>query len=180
MEQAASGLEALQVMPRFQPHLVFMDLAMPGIDGWETIRRIRRDRLGEPRIAIISANAFDKGLDNDLGVPAADFMTKPVRVNHLLDWVGEALTLTWVWAEPSAPVAVVPPPATTLPAPERLRALAELAELGYLRGLLDQLAEIDALDAGHGEFTARLRTLARQFQFDAIKDLLANVRPDPP
>jgi signal transduction histidine kinase/CheY-like chemotaxis protein/purine-cytosine permease-like protein len=181
LEQAASGLEALEVMPRFQPHLVFMDLAMPGIDGWESIRRIRHGHAGgpdEPRIAIISANAFDKGLDNDLGVPATDFITKPVRVSHLLDWVGQALGLTWVWAEPAVAPAAAPPAATTLPADEHLRALAELAELGYLRGLLDKLAEIDALDAGHGEFTARLRTLARQFQFDAIKNLLAQTRHD--
>jgi CheY-like chemotaxis protein len=42
VEQAASGDEALQAIPRFAPHLIFMDLAMPGIDGWETIRRIRQ------------------------------------------------------------------------------------------------------------------------------------------
>ncbi len=64
--------------------------------------------------------------------------------------------------------AAAPPAVTTLPAAAHLRALEELVDLGYLRGLLDKLAEIDALDAGHGEFAARLRTLARQFQFDAI------------
>lgn len=176
LEQAASGLECLQVIPRFQPHLIFMDLAMPGIDGWETIRRIRRDHPGDTRIAIISANAFDKGLDNDSGIPAEDFITKPVRVQHLLDWLGQALNLEWVRAEPAALPAAPVSTAQALPPAEALRALEELAGLGYLRGLLDKLAEIDALDAGHAEFTARLRSLARQFQFDAIKDLLAETR----
>jgi CheY-like chemotaxis protein len=85
VEQAASGDEALQIIPRFAPHLIFMDLAMPGIDGWETIRRIRSKSLTEAHIAILSANAFDKGLENDAGVAAEDFIVKPLRVNELLD-----------------------------------------------------------------------------------------------
>jgi signal transduction histidine kinase/purine-cytosine permease-like protein/ActR/RegA family two-component response regulator len=176
LEQAASGLEALEVLPRFRPHLVFMDLAMPGIDGWETIRRLRGAGHTDTRIAIISANAFDKGLDNDSGIPAEDFLTKPVRVQHLLDWLGGALGIEWVWAETPAPAAPVPPPATGLPSAEALQALDELASLGYLRGLLDKLAEIDAGNAGCQGFTERLRGLARQFQFDAIRDLIGQHR----
>lgn len=60
VEQAASGFECLDSRFRFAPHLVFMDLAMPGIDGWETIRRIRQQGLSDAHIAILSANAFDK------------------------------------------------------------------------------------------------------------------------
>jgi signal transduction histidine kinase/CheY-like chemotaxis protein/purine-cytosine permease-like protein len=54
VEQAASGDEALHIIPRFAPHLVFMDLAMPGIDGWETIRRIRSQSLTEAHISPFS------------------------------------------------------------------------------------------------------------------------------
>ena len=53
---------------------------MPGIDGWETIRRIRRQKLSAAHIAVLSANAFDKGLDNDAGVAAEDFIVKPLKV----------------------------------------------------------------------------------------------------
>ena len=37
---------------------------MPGIDGWETIRRLRADGPGDIPVAIVSANAFDRGLDD--------------------------------------------------------------------------------------------------------------------
>ena len=175
VEQAASGFECLQVLPRFSPHLVFMDLAMPGIDGWETIRRIRRQNLTSAHIAILSANAFDKGLDNDAGIAVEDFIVKPLRVHELLDWIGRKLDLEWVSADTPA-IPLPPPPAQAPPlvppGPGPLAALDELVGLGYVRGILNKLGEIERLDPRHGEFVRVLRDLARQFQFDAMREIL--------
>ena len=96
VEQAASGYECLAAVPRFAPHLIFMDLGMPGIDGWETIRRLRQQGHNEAGIAILSANAYDKGLDNDVGVTPEDFIVKPLKVDELLAWLGRKLDLEWV------------------------------------------------------------------------------------
>ena len=179
VEQAASGYEALQVIPRFAPHLVFMDLGMPGIDGWETIRRIRLQHLTEAHIAILSANAFDKGLDNDAGIAPEDFVVKPLRVNELLDWIGRRLALDWVTADiPPAPQVAAEPPPLVPPPEAHLAALDELIGLGYLRGILNKLVEIEKIDPQHGEFVRVLRDLARQFQFDAMKELLRKMRDD--
>ena len=174
LAQAASGQECLDLLSRFRPHLIFMDLAMPGMDGWETIRRIRLGGLSDAEIAIISANAFEKGTDNELGIRAEDFITKPVRMNELLDWIGEHLKLEWVAAESPLPAPPAPAnPARLLYPPEnQLRALDELAELGYVRGLLNKLEEIEGLDPAHGEFVAVLRLLAGKFQFDAMREVL--------
>ncbi|MBS4020561.1 MAG: response regulator [Dechloromonas sp.] len=173
VDQAASGYEALQAIPRCKPHLVFMDLGMPGIDGWETIRRIRQQQLTDAHIAILSANAFDKGLDNDVGIAPEDFIVKPLKVNQLLDWLGKKLGLEWVTADtpPPAPAPAEPLPLVA-PSIEHVSALEEAINLGYLRGILHQLAEIEKLDAQHGEFVRVLRELARQFQFDAMKEIL--------
>ena len=178
VEQAASGYECLASVARFAPHLIFMDLGMPGIDGWETIRRIRQQRLSEAHIAILSANAFDKGLDNDVGIAAQDFIVKPLRVNELLDWIGRQLQLEWITAD-SPPPAAAPsePPPLIAPDASHLAALDELINLGYLRGMLNKLAEIERLDPQHGEFVRVLRDLARQFQFDAMKEILRKMRP---
>ncbi|MBI2276981.1 MAG: response regulator [Dechloromonas sp.] len=178
VEQAASGYEALAAIPRFAPHLIFMDLGMPGIDGWESIRRIRRQGLSDARIAILSANAFDKGLDNDAGIPPEDFIVKPLRVNELLAWIGRRLELEWVTADapalppaaPAQPVPLIAPDAT------HLAALDELIGLGYLRGILNKLAEIEKLAPDHHEFVRVLRDLARQFQFDPMKEILRKMR----
>jgi signal transduction histidine kinase/CheY-like chemotaxis protein/purine-cytosine permease-like protein len=173
VEQAASGYEALQIIPRFAPHLVFMDLGMPGIDGWETIRSIRSQSLTDAHIAILSANAFDKGLENDAGVVAEDFIVKPLRVNELLTWIGHKLQLDWVLADtPVAAPAMAEPLPLIAPAAEHLAALDEVINLGYLRGILNKLGEIERLGAEHAEFVSVLRELARQFQFDAMKEIL--------
>ena len=169
IDQAASGEECLEVLPRFRPDVILMDLAMPGMDGWETIRTIRRNRLSNARIAIVSANAFDKGLENDLGIAGDDFITKPVRFDELLDWLGRALDLDWVEAvePPIAPVA-----AFVLPPVDALAALAEHVGAGYVRGIQRELDKLAAEQPQCAEFVRRARELAQSFRIDELAALL--------
>ena len=179
VEQAASGEECLQLLPTFAPHLIFMDLAMPGIDGWETIRRIREGHLSEAHIAVLSANAFEKGQDNDAGITDENFIVKPLRVDELLDWIGRALALEWVTASAPVPNDIVQPPApVTLvpPTHDHLVKLDELVDLGYVRGILNALGEAERNEPASAEFVAILRDHARRFQFDAMKEILRKAR----
>ena len=177
--QAASGEEALRLLrglpPEASPDAILMDLAMPGIDGWETIRRLRADALSNAPVAIVSANAFDRRLDNDLGIRAEDYVLKPVRGEELLDWLGRALALEW--HSEAAPPPPAPAPArevgAALPALASLRALAEQVRVGYPRGIHRWLDHIDATEPACGDFTRRLRVLASRFQLDAMATDLA-------
>jgi len=174
LAQAASGEECLGMIPRFRPHLIFMDLAMPGIDGWETLRRIHDGGMTGAEVAVISANAFEKGAENNVGIAAENFITKPVRMDQLLDWIGRHLELEWVRAEASPPLSnpASAPTRLNYPPEAYLHALEEQIDLGYVRGILNKLGEIERLASAHGEFAALMRELARQFQFEAMKEIL--------
>jgi len=157
------------------PDVILMDLAMPGIDGWETIRRLRAEGLSAAPVAIVSANAFDRRLDNDLGIGADDYVLKPVRGEELLDWLGRTLALEWRSEPPAASPAPVPARAAdaALPALASLRALAEQVRVGYPRGIHRWLDHIDATEPACADFTRRLRALASRFQLDAMAADLA-------
>jgi CheY-like chemotaxis protein len=166
----ACGADAL-------PDAILMDLAMPGIDGWETIRRLRDQGLSDAPVAIVSANAFDRRLDNDLGIAADDYVLKPVRGEELLDWLGRVLGLAWIdpttaapraSPAPAAAAASAAPAVAALPALTSLNALAEQVRVGYPRGIHRWLDHIDATEPACAEFTRRLRGLASRFQLDAM------------
>ena len=178
LRTAASGHDCLDLLAAgYQPDVILMDLAMPGIDGWETIRRLRAlghgGALAGASIAIVSANAFDKGLENDVGIPTEDFILKPVRHSELLDWLGLRLSLSWLATAPeAAPLAAAPPAVQVYPARRHLHALREVVSLGYYRGIMNHLDEIEASDARYAPFVLAMRGLARQFQFEIMNQQL--------
>jgi signal transduction histidine kinase/DNA-binding response OmpR family regulator len=172
LRTAASGHDALDLLAAgYRPDAIFMDLAMPGIDGWETIRRLRRmNGMAQVQVAVVSANAFDKGLENDAGITVADFITKPIRHSELLDWLGRRLQLVWT-AAPAAPEPA-PAPARVAPGAARLAELREVVALGYYRGVVQQLDRIEAELPECQAWVQQVRTLTRQYDFDAILALL--------
>jgi signal transduction histidine kinase/CheY-like chemotaxis protein/purine-cytosine permease-like protein len=174
LRTAASGHDALDLVAAgYRPDAMFVDLAMPGIDGWETIRRARKLGLVDAAVAIVSANAFDKGLDNDVGIAPEDFFVKPVRHTELLDWLERRLGLRWTDTAAALPMAIAPK-AMQAPSRDRLRALDEAVSLGYFRGIMNQLDDIDTEQPECMAWTEAQRVLARQFQFEAMSRALAD------
>ena len=183
LRTAASGHDCLDLLVAgYRPDAILMDLAMPGIDGWETIRRVRALLPRPPRIAIVSANAFDKGLENDVEIRPEDFLVKPVRLSELLDWLGRQLALQWL-DQPPAAEAPPPAPAAPLAYPDAASraALQQAVDVGFPRGITNALDAIERGQPDCAAFVQQMRGLARQFQFEAMSRLLqqADAAPTP-
>ena len=84
-EAATSGEEALEIAPDFQPDLILLDVMMPGINGYETCRRIRANpALRNVKIVMVSAKALVSERLEGYDAGADDYLTKPFEEKELL------------------------------------------------------------------------------------------------
>ena len=90
---AASGEEALRIAAEQPPDLVLMDLQLPGIDGTETMRRLRRGPLS-PDVPVVAVTAFAMVGDHAEARRAGfdGYLEKPISVHTLLEQVEDSLT----------------------------------------------------------------------------------------
>jgi two-component system LytT family response regulator/two-component system response regulator LytT len=78
--QAADGLEALATVGREEPDLVFLDVQMPGLNGFEVARRLLEQ--GDPP-AVVFVTAYDQHAIEAFDVNALDYLLKPVEAGRL-------------------------------------------------------------------------------------------------
>jgi two-component system response regulator LytT len=79
--QAADGLEAIAAVERHEPDLVFLDVQMPGLTGFEVARRLLQRDDDSP--ALIFVTAFDQHAIEAFEVNAVDYLLKPVDATRL-------------------------------------------------------------------------------------------------
>ena len=77
--EAADGIEALQQISKLEPDLVFLDLQMPGMGGFDVVRRLEGSAL--PVVVIVTA--FDQHAIQAFEAGAIDYLLKPIRHERL-------------------------------------------------------------------------------------------------
>jgi signal transduction histidine kinase len=85
LKTATCGEEALAIAPDFQPALILLDIMMPGIDGYETCRRLRaHPTLSHTQIIMVSAKAMVSERLQGYEAGADDYITKPFDEEELV------------------------------------------------------------------------------------------------
>ena len=85
---AANGQQALDAVASRKPDLILLDLMMPGIDGFEVIKRLRADpATADIRIVILSALNSNEDVVKGFDLGANDFIMKPIIMEKLLNSV---------------------------------------------------------------------------------------------
>ena len=91
---ARSGEEALKVARRAKPSLVLLDVVMPGIDGYETCRRLKEDPdTRDAAVIFLSALNDPKDRVRGFEAGAVDFISKPVQAEEVIARVNTHLTI---------------------------------------------------------------------------------------
>jgi CheY-like chemotaxis protein len=181
--EAATGQECLEVYKKFQPDVILMDLAMPVMDGWEASYIIRKIHHSDIPIAIVSANAYDKNLENAAGIDSRDFMVKPVNLEDLLDWLGNRLSIKWIMesdhefaTQIEHMLPFIEAEKTVFPETHHIQEILSLVSRGYVKGLHQKLDEIIKLDLRYEEFVKPIRQMVNQFKLEAVKTYIEDIK----
>ena len=89
VESAASGPEAITKVKALRFDAVVLDLAMPGMDGIETLRELRAILPDVQAILLTGQGSLKQGIEA-MKLGAIDFLEKPVSLDVLLAKIGEA------------------------------------------------------------------------------------------
>jgi two-component system LytT family response regulator/two-component system response regulator LytT len=85
--RAGNGYEAVSLIERVQPDLVFLDVQMPGLTGFEVARRVH-ERKTSPQVIFVTA--YDRYAIEAFEVDAVDYLLKPVDPTRLAEAVDRA------------------------------------------------------------------------------------------
>ncbi len=88
MRTAANGQQALDAIAEKKPDLILLDLMMPGIDGFEVLRRVRENpETADIRVVILSALNSNEDVVKGYNMGADEFIMKPIIMEKLLTCV---------------------------------------------------------------------------------------------
>lgn len=152
VQSVADGQAALDVWRVWQPHMIWLDVRMPRVDGLAVARHIRdtcahTPGLLRPFIVAMSAHVFGDAPSTVLEAGCDDFIVKPFRESDVVRLIEQHLQVQFEYAEPVA---------FTMP-------VAAIDEQGY-----------------HSEWRQALLQAAREANFRRLQDLAAQIESDRP
>jgi PAS domain S-box-containing protein len=179
LREAVNGQEAIEIWEEWEPHLIWMDMRMPVMDGYEATQRIKATTRGQATVVIaLTASAFEEDRQLILSEGCDDFVRKPFREAEIFDKLTEHLGVRFVTEE--APPVVhteegVPSPEERL-TPEALAALPAdwVSELNQAAAQADGdlvLTLVEQIRSQHPSEADALASLVRNYRFDIIVTL---------
>lgn len=89
---AVSGIEALKILRKEVVHVVILDIKMPGMDGIETLKAIKRE-FPMMEVIMLTGHGTVESAVEGLKSGATDFLTKPTEINELIRKAEEAFLM---------------------------------------------------------------------------------------
>lgn len=99
VQAATNGQEAIAIVQSFSPHLIWMDIRMPVMDGYAVTRQIQARDCSPPVIIALTSSAFEEDRQIALAAGFDDFVRKPFRAETIFAKMAEHLGVRYVYAE---------------------------------------------------------------------------------
>jgi signal transduction histidine kinase/CheY-like chemotaxis protein len=104
VREAENGQQAVVVWESWEPHLIFMDMRMPVMNGYEATQKIRATLKGQAAVIVaLTASAFEKDRKIVLGAGCDDFIRKPFQERELLNTIAAHLGVKYLYEDKTTP-----------------------------------------------------------------------------
>ncbi len=185
LREAADGQQALDIWQTWQPHLIWMDMRMPVMDGYEATRQIKAQ--GTPpngasmdtKIIALTASSYEEEREAVIQAGCDDYLRKPFRAADIFVLMEQHIGVRFLYAEADPqPNSIhsnssLSTEALTLLSMEQLTHLTETIET------LDLLlieAQLEQIEQTHPELASGLKQLVHDFQFDKLLILMEEAK----
>ncbi|HEY9707108.1 MAG TPA: ATP-binding protein, partial [Oculatellaceae cyanobacterium] len=177
VREAVNGQEAIALWESWHPHLIWMDLRMPVLDGYEATKRIKAQPKGKDTVIIaLTASAFEEERTVAFSAGCDDFVRKPVQETALWEKMAEHLGIRYVYEQTlqsssqrqdTSPVVLTPEALAVMPADwvAQLYQAARQVDDELVSNLIAQIPE-EEVDLVKG-----LTDLMNNYRFDQIISL---------
>ena len=176
MKEASNGQEAIAIWDEWEPHLIWMDMRMPVMDGYEATKYIKSTTKGNATAVIaLTASVLEEEKAIVLSAGCDDFLRKPFTEHTIFDALAKHLGVKYIYAETISPVLddTETRPLTsedlTCMTQEWMSQLYEAALEANTNLVLQIVGEIPKTET---RLIKYLTKLANQFKFEQILDLV--------
>ncbi|MBI9085843.1 MAG: response regulator [Desulfobacterales bacterium] len=177
LKNAEDGKKALDLYKKWRAHLIFMDMRMPVMDGFETTRRIKSaDKGGQTTIVAVSASSLKSEKEAILAAGCDDYIAKPFQEADIYEALERHLGVRWVYEHEfgpeERPTADGPDDWQKRMSPlpvelrERLEDVVSRADMAAIDPLIVQIGDHDP------RLAVKLQEWAYDFQYETILTLL--------
>jgi CheY-like chemotaxis protein len=168
VREAINGEQAIAVWETWQPHLIFMDMRMPVLNGLDATQRIKAMPQGKRTVIImITASAFEEDRNAALSQGCDDFIHKPVRENQIFESLQKHLGVQFVYETVSSNASKIDKPgqAPNLSNEWKERMRKAVVEADVVK-MLDLIQEIES---SFPDFSKNLTKMVYHFDYDGIR-----------
>ena len=182
VKEAANGLEAIAVWQEWQPHLIWMDMQMPEMDGIEATKQIKTSSTHHPTIIVaLTASVFEEQRQKILAAGCDDFIRKPFKKEEILSCIAKYLRVDFLYENNSFTLeyktSLVKPENQFLPGHSHLGTLMPSEWLKQVHCAAAQGSDemlsalIQQIPTDHPYLIKTLTQLMTDFQFEQIMEL---------
>src|SRR5919202_3313308 len=177
VQEATNGQQAIEIWDSYSPHLIWMDMRMPVMDGYEATKRIKSTTKGQARAVIaLTASVWEEEKAVILSVGCDDFVRKPFHKETLFDIMAKHLGVRYIYQEQEPPSHSSNVTGELLNLTNLLAAMSKSwvvklheaaldADSKLVSQILEEIPELQALEL------ETLRGWVNKFQFEKILDL---------